>query len=163
MSKQRTYYCPVCDGELWPTPCEKWYACPKGCTKLLPRETCDNRTRAEREADDEHLREVRAKYEIEMQQEAERLAKLDAIIPDLPFAGIDTYFAARRSFDIWWVMGMEGKFQLMKRGIVEGCVHAYDPTYKTYRPERALRIVSLKRLSKRQLLYRADLLVKESQ
>lgn len=157
-----TYYCQTCDGELWPTRDGRYWACPKGCSKLLGEKHCNQHcgmNKAQQVKFEQQLKRWRAENDEKKRQYEEMLAKANEALPDIPIAGIELKVDKRPSFDVWWVMGMEGKFQLVKRGIKAGCILAYDPMYHPRAKENAVRVVSLRRLSERQLLYRAELLV----
>lgn len=163
MPKQHTYYCPTCDRELWPTRDERFWSCPDGHTKLLPEKVCDanhTMTKAQRLEWEERCR-VSSEACKQKKAEAEaRRKKEDEIRTELPVCGLE-FRTGQRGFDIWWVMGREEKFGLVGNGLREGCVHAIDSANWSWGEgqKKRFRIVSLKPLSERQLLFRADLLV----
>lgn len=67
----------------------------------------------------------------------------------LPLCGVDYRpHAKKRSDDLWWVEGIEGRFRRVGYGKIEGCVHSFDPTNKW---SRLKRVVSLRRATKEEI------------
>lgn len=153
MPKPRTYYCQTCDAELWPTRDKRCWFCPHGHTKLLSKRECVNNHSLTRSA--------AATVEQRRAERLERQKHEDEVRSELPICGIE-FRCTRRVFDVWWVMGRDEKFGFVGNGLRKGCVHAVDPTELLRGDGGKLRIVSLKPLSKRQLLFRADLIVNRS-
>jgi hypothetical protein len=164
MPKQRTYYCPICDRELWPTRDGRYWTCSVvGHTKLLSEKHCNahcTMTTVER-ADYEQRQEYwKEQWKRNRQLDGVAKARATKLVKTLPLCGVEKYInGKRKKYHIWWLLGDDRKFEFVCYGFREGYVLAFDPTRCANSKDKRRGVVSLKPLTERQLLHRAQLLV----
>lgn len=104
MARDQKFYCPVCDGEMWPTRDGCYFLCPDH-TKLIPHSIC--------KALHSMSRATLEEFRIRSEQAAKQRDELRERIKTLPVA---TLVVDKGRQSIWKVEGQEGYFTVAKDG-----------------------------------------------